>query len=693
MIKTPDNILFYDTETTGLWPYATLYRQKMNISPDRPFMFQVANLDGQAASFRGEVDPHTRAVTMKGCKSELKWLRSKVEDQKMTIVGHNMPFEHRMTTQEDYRWKWRCNIEDTQTRWRLIVCDEMTYGLKPVTKKHFDFPDDDEKALNKALTQARRLAKARGWTIATEESHGKKLHQRADYWLPELRKLVKAYGEADPIRCLILWTYSEQWLRKNKKNGGRVHEVYAWEKKLMHTLFDMERYGFTYHRKTGLDLRKYYADYQETHRKKIHAMGHGGLNLSSPPQMKKLFIDTLKYDHLWFTDAGNAKIDAEQLMMWARGSNYAADVDGDSPKDGCKLSRSILEWKASEKVLEYLDSYEMFSCKRLDGSYVLHPGWRQAGALTGRLSCSDPNMQQIASAETSRRHANIRPRQREAFGPRPGYLWYMPDYSQIEVWLFAFRSGDKGMQKALLSGNDLHLYTARSAWGHLKDFCTCGRWDTVKKQLKKNPDLVISWDAEKPLHRKDCLILFWRMRAKMVLFSRMYGGGSKALGGKIAFLMRKPLEEGLKFVKHFDKGLPGIPNYIKQVTEEVEESGVMINIFGREYHVDKRFAYKSVNYDIQGSGADILKRATVRIDHLLKKNYPLSHLCGTIHDEIVLEVHHRDHGYPLMRKVIDIMQLDSKLVPELPIKLPVALKITNTTWHEARDVKFLKRAA
>ena len=691
MIKTPDRLLFYDTECTGLFPWPTLRRREQGIAPDRPFMFQVCNIDGKTASFRGKVNPKTRAVTYDGCRSELTWLKQQMADPRMTIVGHNLPFEIRMTTQEDLRFVWNARLDDTAVLWRLVVCDEMTYALKHLTKKHFGFDDEDEKTLKKACVSARRAAKKRGWSIATAETHGKG-HTYADYWLPEVADLCKTYGESDTVRCVLLWKAATAFIKENQREGGRIHEIYKWEQPLMRAFVDAERYGFTYKREHGLALRRYYAKYRDTHLKKIADLGYPNLNIGSAQQLKALFIDTLHYANEWKTDAGHPKIDGEQLMLWARGTYYKADIDGDAP-DGCKLSRHILEVKAADKVLEYLDSYENCVCRRSDGSFMLHPAWKQAGALTGRISCGDPNLQQVASAETSRRRANIRPRQREAFGPRPGYVWYMPDYSQVEVWIFASLSGDEAMLQTLISGTDLHLRTARRAWEHLREFCTCGRWQKVWVPiLKTEKEPRIKWDVEKALHQKTCMIRFWRMRAKEILFSRMYGGGNRMVG-KIAFMMRKGLAAGKEFIRQFDDAMPGIKTFIATTVENVEDTGLMINCFGREYHLNPKWAYKSVNYAVQGSAADVLKRATVRIDRLLKKKYPRSHLIGSIHDEFVLEIHLEDHSPKLMREVMRCMQADSHMIPNLPshIPLPVALKITTTTWNEARDVTFLKR--
>lgn len=680
MLALPDKLLFFDTETTGLFPYPTEARRRLGIAPDRPFMFQIGNSDGDVVVFRGSVHPKTRAVRYDKCQSELKWLREQISNPRMRVVMHEALFEQRMTAQSDLGFQWHCKIDDTKIMARVANSDEMSYRLKDLSAKYCGMDRDDERALKKAVAGARRRAKKRGWATASRETHGKG-SAYADYWLPELDMLVREYGSLDVVRTILLFRLYRDALQKNTRNKGRLQEIYDWERQTLRTCRRMERYGMTYLDKTGLELKTFYGNYMREHRSKIETLGYPDLNLQSPVQMTKVFITDMGRTTEHKTKGGKKslpkpKIDAEQLMAWARGSNAGADVDGDGP-DGCTISRSILEWKAGKKVIEYLDSYEFFRCRRLDGSSVLHPAWDPGGARTGRFSCHDPNLQQIASAETSRRHSHIRARQREAFGPRPNYLWYMPDYSQIEVWAFAFVAKEQSMIEALLSGLDFHLSTAAAAWGHRKDFCTCG---VDRHWFQKLP---------REVHKKGCLIKWWRQRAKMILFSRLYGGGTK----KIAFLIRCSLAEAQEFIEDFNDNLPGVKRYMDDLVEEVRETGRLVNLFGREYPIERDRAYKAVNYMIQGSCAEILKRALVRIDRYLEETYDdRSHLVGTVHDEIVLEILHNHHSVSLMKKIISLMQYDSARIPNLTVPLPVGMKMTTTHWSAAKEVTFLKSA-
>lgn len=660
--------LALDTETTGLWPWRTQRRKELHLPPDMPFLFTLANTEGDKVWFRGDVDPYTRVVSYDRCRKELEWLREFVSVPSNTVAMHNAPFDVSMTAQVAVGLDWQCNIRCTRAMARVANPTEPSrfgyqgpYSLKPLSKFYLDIEDDDVKRLKAQLNRARLAAKKQGWRIATKESHGRSPNE-SDYWLPELRDTVIEYGLNDATRCIGLYLFYNE-LFDEQDNLAEINE---WEQRIISRVIRIQRYGMTYLSNVGLELHDLYTRYMDKQIASIDNLGFQGLNPQSPKQLQQIFIEDDGRTTKRTTDKGNPKIDAEQLMDWARGSSMGADVDGDGP-DGCKLSRAILEWKAGKKCLEYLDAYEFFKCRRLDGSWVLHPSWDPEGARTGRFSCKDPNAMQIADAETSRRHSRIRARQRECFGPRPGYYWYMPDYSQIEVWIFAFVAKEETMMRALLRGEDFHLSTARAAWGHRDDFCSCGAGKTKPRNK----------------HSGHCLLQWWRQRAKMILFSRFFGGGV----GKVAELIRCPMNQAKQFVDDFNRSLPGVPRYIDRLSNKIAREGILVNLFGREYPIERDRAYKGVNYMVQGSAAEIMKRALVRVDELFEKEMPENHVVGTVHDELVNEIHPKWHSKWLMREIIKLMQVDSHYVPGMNVPLPVGMKYTNTAWTYAKKVR------
>lgn len=635
------------------------------MASDRPFIFTIANLDEKAAGWRADVDPLTRGVSYRRVQKELRWLKAFVANPKNTVVMHEAPFDINMTRVLGF--EWNCRIEDTKSRARVLNPLEEAYGLKPLCEKYFDWPTDDLAELKAELTRARSAAKKKGWAVATQETHGND-PSLADYWLCDPKKSMR-YGMQDALRTICLFQMQQQLFDELKAAGRRVHEIQEWEQKLIPVVVEMDRYGMTYRRSVGQKLRKHYSDYQKEQRRVIAKLGYPDLNLQSPKQLVSLFCGKLGRETRMWTKGGKKqgpqpKIDSEQLMYWARGSQMGADIDGDGP-DGCKLSRALLEWKAAKKNIEFFESYEFFSCRRKDGSSVVHPFWKPDGTITGRFSCADPNAMQFTRAETTRRHSIVQGRIREAFGPRPKHVWYAADYGQLEVWIFAFGAKSKPMMKALLEGHDFHTSTAHTAWHDRPDFCTC----------KKSPANILDHKA----HEKGCRISWWRQRAKLILFSRFYGGGI----GKIMELMRCTRKEAEEFVEQFDSALPDVQRFMEYLSDQVLETGILTNFFGREYPIEPRYAYRSVNYLIQGTAAEIVKRAMARIsDYFQEQGWEhLAHLIAQVHDEIVNEVHQKLHSPELMSTIIKLMQADSQAIPNLKVPLPVVLKWTKNDYR------------
>lgn len=288
-----------------------------------------------------------------------------------------------------------------------------------------------------------------------------------------------------------------------------------------------------------------------------------------------------------------------------------------------------------------------------EGCWVLHPNFKQTGTETGRFAGRDPNLMQVADNEAGRKKSEIAFRPREALGPRKDCIWYMPDYSQIEVWGFSFLSKERSMMDPLLAGYDFHTNVAKAVWGQEKDY------------------------SEKEKH--------YRLRAKLVVFCKFYGGGID----KIAYLLGVSKSEASQFVWELDNRFPAISRFIKRMSNMAQSEGSIVNPFGRTYYIPSDRAYKAVNYLVQGTCADILKESMIRIDELFQTEYKGCHMLLTLHDELALEIPRKFHSFKLMRQIISLMQKDSSQIG-CPIPLPVGMKLVKKDWAHPIEIKSLK---
>jgi DNA polymerase-1 len=437
----------------------------------------------------------------------------------------------------------------------------------------------------------------------------------------------------------------------------------------------MEDRGTRVFPETVKELRAFYEEYKTTQVAVAEANGGVGLNYNSSVQMCKKFYDERGHKPS-YTEAGNYSLNGEALLALSLTD---------------PLAKAVLEYKAAEQTINtFLDTYARYWSEDEPGVFVLHPNYKQTGTVTGRLSCSDPNLMQVASETTGRRKADIQSRPREAFGPRPDCYWYLPDYSQIEVWIFAYLSGEKKMQDALLSGKDFHGTISGQVFGGRKDF----------KDSKS----------------------YYRKCAKLIMFAKLYGGGA----GKISLLLKTPdgwrctrceyerdvqlgenleiadvcpmcgadleyfpkLERAKRFIERWEAELPGVPVFMKRMINRAQRDGIITNPFGRVYEFQRDFAYKSVNYLIQGTAADVMKNAIVAVDDVLRTRWEDGpKLLLTIHDELCVEVPRAYHSKRLMREIISAMQTDQHVLG-LPVPLPVGIKIVKPgqRWHQTTEV-------
>ena len=319
----------------------------------------------------------------------------------------------------------------------------------------------------------------------------------------------------------------------------------------------------------------------------IHQMAGKPFNISSPQQLGRVLFEDLKLP---------------APVKYGKGKviSTAADV----------LDELAEEHEIVRKVLEYRQ------LTKLKGTYVdalpalldphtgrLHTSFNQTGAATGRLSSSNPNLQNIPIRTELGREI------RAAFIPRPGWKLVVADYSQIELRLLAHMSRDPVLTEAFRNGEDIHTRTAAEVMGI--------------------PPLMVGPED--------------RRRAKAVNFGIVYGispfGLSQQLGISRA--------EAEKYIQGYFERYTGVKKFIEKTIAEVRQTGVTKTLLGRERPIpdmnsrnpaSRGFAERTaVNSPLQGTAADLIKLAMVRIDSRLREEKLQSAMLLQVHDELVFE--------------------------------------------------------
>ena len=612
-IVPPGKVVACDTETTGLNPW----------KGDVPFAFSFCNEEGESGYVRWEVNPMNRKPIARA--AEFKQMKEFYEDPTITKIFHNAKFDIRML--EHIGISVQGVINDTMFAMHCLRTAEPTLALKPIAEKYANIPSDDEKELIEATRKARREAKKIGWAVATEDTHGK-TPANGDYWLapPEL---CKVYAVRDVQRTIVLWLLFEEMM---KEEG--VWEVYQEEMRLLKVTMRMEKRGVRVDpvfieseikRNTGIITAS---------GKKIEKI-KPGLNVNSHKQMSHYLFVEKKYSSIRTTDSGNPSVNTEVLQSI------------DDPI--CKL---IIEHKTAEKALNgFFGRFKKLSVVEND-LHILHPDFHQIGPVTGRYSCREPNLQNVADPYGTR--APIPIPARMAFVPRPGYVWYHFDYKQMELWLFSSPSlaHEEKMLSVLLSGEDLPSSVA----------IEMGYGQNLIDDKKNNRGVT-------------------RIRMKLMLYGIVYGIGPSGL----ALLNKIPYQEALNDLNKFKIRYPKIDTYMQQTIRKASHYGFVVGPLGRKYQTNQNVAYKAANYLVQGSAAQVLKRAMIDTDAFLRKEGIDGHLIMTIHDELAFEINKRHETMKTIKGLKKIMESYGSLFG-IP-KLPVDVERVRNNWMEKEEIE------
>ena len=407
-----------------------------------------------------------------------------------------------------------------------------------------------------------------------------------------------------------------------------------------------------------------------------------GLNFQSPKQMAELLFGKFGLTATRFTDSGAPSTDIKTM----RGLTHP-------------FCKKLVKLRNREKALSFVKLYDRMSVTDEEfGQTIIHTSFQQMGPGTGRYACRRPNLQNVAN--TYGTHAEDPIRLRHLFKPRPGYTWYLYDYSQLEIRVFAEVAGEKFMLDAIDAGRDIHTEVTNKVWGgkgnevairnavHILGLDGLGVPNPkVEAAVKKfrfkgasNEAIAEKWlasfnykivAAELSVDKKHT-----RSTAKMLGFLRIFGGGVKAA----AELIGCTEDVARPFHEDYSRAFPQVDRYIDRLSRQAEKDGFIVNLYGRKLRVDPDASYRAVNYMVQGSAADLLKVGMLKVFNYIKEIKLDAHQVMTIHDEQVIEVN-RKHAYPwFLRKI-------KRLMEETDGHLKVPIEVT----MERRPINWLDK--
>ena len=619
-------IIAVDTETTGLDPWGTA-DERIKLHPHRPFAISYTDYDFKCDYSRFDVNPLNRRVMQEKKPELLAKARAVLSDPSITKIFHNALFDITMLELSGVEVKGK--IYDTKVLAHVADSSRFSYALKPLAKSLCGISDDDLTELKKSVMIGRREAKSLGWPVSEE--------LEMDYYLgdPETCKL---YATTDTIRTMALYVVYEDMLN----NDAEYRATVDMEMELMlGAIYSMQKTGIAVDLTTAVEVKKYYDDLTEKFSTKKADLGYAELNPKSPKQMCKVFYDEKGLEKRYSKKPPHSlTVDAKALQ--------AFEVKGD------ELAGTILRINAAGHALSsFINPIIDLAVKDQFGgssSQIIHPNYNTTGPITGRLSCSKPNLMNIPSNDSAGRKTEVEYREREVFIPRPGHVLYFPDYSQVEVWVTMFLSRDRTGMDLLLSGADLHGALAKRIWGTKVDF------EEFKKQYRK--------------------------KAKSVEFGIIYGAGVKAIMDTIGCTV----EEAMAIRTMFFEQHPGVKEYMDFLGAELRRNGFIKNPFGRKYYGDVEATYKMLNYMVQGSSADIMKRAIINVHNKLKTSWPKARILLNIHDELGIEVPLAYHSKKIMRDIICGMQGDFHSYIGIPTPLGVGMKYTKASWRDVIEL-------
>lgn len=394
---------------------------------------------------------------------------------------------------------------------------------------------------------------------------------------------------------------------------------------LAKVLAKMENVGFAVDRQGIADYGSMLSQQIDELEKTIYEQAGGQFNINSPKQLGKVLFEDLGLPVKKKTKSG-----------FSTNAEVLESLRYDNP-----IVDNVLRYRALAKLNS---TYCEGLLKVIADDGRIHSSFNQTETRTGRISSTEPNLQNIPVRTELGREM------RKFFCAKDGWLLVDADYSQIELRVLAHISGDENMIEAFKNNDDIHAITASQVFNMPLEMVT-------------------------PLMRS---------RAKAVNFGIVYGIGAFSLGKDIGVSMR----EASQYIKNYLAHYSGVDDYMKRVVERAKLDGYVETMFGRRRYLPELSTGKAMmrafgervarNMPIQGTAADIIKIAMVRVDERLKRENMQARLILQVHDELIVEAPEAES-----EKAAKILQEEMENAVALSVPLTADAAI-GKTWYDAK---------
>ncbi len=528
-----------------------------------------------------------------------------LKDPAIKKIGHNLKFDMSMLQQVGLSLY---PVDDTMVMSFCLDAGREKHGLNPLAKKYFDH----------TMIAYRDVCGTGRWAKKFDTI--------------DLQSATR-YAAEDADITLRLYTLLKQRLIQEK--GLTIYE--DMERKLIPVITQMEQNGILVDPDKLSELSHTFNAYMQDAQNIVMDIVSQydvppDFNIASPNQLGTVLFETMGIKGGKKTKSG----------IYSTSSDILEGLNTPDPMQK-NLIQSVLTYRTYAKLKStYTDALQNEISPQ---TRRIHTSFNMVGTITGRLSSSEPNLQNIPIRSEDGKHI------RACFVADTNHILISLDYSQIELRIMAHMADDPTMIQAFKDGIDIHRASASKMF-------------------------------RVPLSEVDENL---RSKAKTINFGIIYGVSAFGLAQQVGCSR----SEAEQFIKEYFEQFPNIRTYMENIKQNAEVDGFVNTLFGRKVHLSglqgtgpaRAHAFRqAINAPIQGTAADIIKRAMIKIHHTLKQN-PLGTMILQVHDELLFETT-PDNAEKLIRLVTDIMQTAHQPIIDLKVPLIVVGKGAKN-WAEA----------